>query len=103
MSEKQEDPPKHTGRKIAAAISLLGSASGITGVAVLDPGWLSGTSSSTGLQRWQLLLSGSYFLFFVSTSIPGRLDQKLGRFQIFGTTTTVRCPPFFVCSISYSS
>lgn len=32
-----------------------------------------------GLQAYQLLISGSYALFFCANLIPGRLDTKLGR------------------------
>jgi hypothetical protein len=58
------------------ATSLVGAAAGISAFTLFGKTALEGTVF--GLQKYQVVLSGSYFMFFIAAAIPGRLDQKIG-------------------------
>ena len=61
---------------IVGATSLVGAAAGISAFTLFGKTVLEGTVF--GLQKYQIVLSGSYFMFFIAAAIPGRLDQKIG-------------------------
>jgi hypothetical protein len=61
---------------VLAAASLVGTGAMISALDIFGGISLGGTMF--GIQRYQLLLSGSYFVFFVAAGIPGRLDQQIG-------------------------
>ena len=58
------------------AASLIGAAAGISAGTIFGQDYLQGVFF--GLQKYQIVLSGSYFVFFIAAGIPGRLDQKIG-------------------------
>jgi len=78
--KKEEAPPRvPTMTDRVRAAGVLGPAAAASYSAMqISPEWLS-TELGFGLQRWQILLSGSYALFFAANLLPGRLDTKLGR------------------------
>ncbi len=80
MAENKTVTPAHVEPASAAAIlgatSLVGAAAGISAFTIFGKTVLEGTVF--GLQKYQIVLSGSYFMFFIAAAIPGRLDQKIG-------------------------
>lgn len=49
------------------------------GLGSSDPEYFKEGVGFLGLQRWQLLIAGSYGAFFLANMVPGRLDTVLGR------------------------
>lgn len=70
----QTEPPSTAA--IIGATSLVGAAAGVSALTIFGQNYLEGTFF--GIQKYQIVLSGSYFIFFIAASIPGRLDQQIG-------------------------
>jgi hypothetical protein len=61
---------------VLAATSLVAVGAGISALAIFGKKYFEGTIF--GIQKYQIVLSGSYFVFFLAASIPGRLDRQIG-------------------------